>query len=183
MWRLTTMLPCQMDMLLMMLKMPPRKRCILLSWQFDSLKHCRAKYTWLAPLHQSRSEASVDNDQCNLAIQLQANAMQAQSRENQSATAEDAAPYCRLACDVLSCAVSACELWRESLLRMKSAMMMGPGTELSVTELSRCGSNSICYALSILHCGVRECPLTVALISVTYNRITCNPRQLLPMVT
>ncbi|GIL80547.1 hypothetical protein Vretimale_16030 [Volvox reticuliferus] len=43
--------------------------------------------------------------------------IQALSTDNGTPTGEDTGPYCRLACDVLSCTVSACELWRESLLR------------------------------------------------------------------
>ncbi|GLI70889.1 hypothetical protein VaNZ11_015913, partial [Volvox africanus] len=47
--------------------------------------------------------------------------IQAQSTDNSTLTGEDTGPYCRLACDVLSCTVSACELWRESLLRHPSS--------------------------------------------------------------
>ncbi|GIL60377.1 hypothetical protein Vafri_14989 [Volvox africanus] len=50
-----------------------------------------------------------------------ANNIQAQSADNSTLTGEDTGPYCRLACDVLSCTVSACELWRESLLRHPSS--------------------------------------------------------------
>ncbi|GLC56456.1 hypothetical protein PLESTB_001106700 [Pleodorina starrii] len=93
--------------------------------------------------------------------------IQAQSTDTSApAGGEDNGPYCRLACDVLSCTVSACELWRESLLRHPAPM--NPNCPpISTAELYRLLSKLLA-SMHILDClKDSKQALRIALSAVT----------------
>ncbi|KXZ46706.1 hypothetical protein GPECTOR_41g670 [Gonium pectorale] len=91
----------------------------------------------------------VDVLQHQLFLAGQPNAIQTHSRDNTEAGDEDAGPYARLACDMLSTTVSACEVWRDGLLRLNGSSALN--TQLSTMELCRL-LEKLLASLHVLDC-------------------------------
>ncbi|GFR47002.1 hypothetical protein Agub_g8685 [Astrephomene gubernaculifera] len=127
------------------------------------------EYAPVAPMHPlAVATRQLEILQHHLFLAGSAGSVQTHSNDEcQPASSNDTGPYCRLACDVLSCAVSACELWRDSLLQHGPLPAANPTQELSTMELSRLMS-SLLASMHILDClKDTKQSLRTALMSVT----------------